>query len=267
MRGEDDSVVKPADMLEYAKRVRGLSSFGVAEVCIGCFETRIFRRLIEKAGARKEDRWIDNKLYTFSIGGTSVNIRKFDWGAPAAVHNLELLIAAGAKYFIIFGGAGALQEDLEPGDLIVVRRAIRDEGTSYHYLPPSRTIEGSRLVLECLKRACEQLGARFRVGDVWTTDAFFRESRRLVERYKSWGVLACEMEAAALYAVSRFRGASTGLLLYVSDSVAGPSWRPFFFEDKVLEAIDRGIDVVLRATEILVEQVRGMEIQSIFGRV
>ncbi|MHA1595784.1 MAG: nucleoside phosphorylase [Candidatus Baldrarchaeia archaeon] len=255
MEGKKEVAIEPSDMLEYGKKLRKLPAVRVGRVCIGCFESRILKKLVEKTGAVREENWIDNRLYTFSMKGEIISIRKFDWGAPAAVHNLELLIAAGARYFIVFGGAGAIQEDLKPGDLVIATRAIRDEGTSYHYLPPSRFVDASAMVIEALKEACRVSNADYREGTVWTTDAIFRERRDVLERYKSWGVLACEMEAAALYAVSKFRGVEAGVLLYISDSIAGDKWTPFFVDETVLRSIDVGVDITIRTAGILLDKI------------
>jgi uridine phosphorylase len=142
-------------------------------------------------------------------------------GAPLAAGLLEGVIAFGCRDFVICGGAGALESTLAIGHVIVPVSAVRDEGTSYHYLPPAREVEASLEVTAAVERVLDRRGIAYVRGKTWTTDAIFRETRDKIRRRREDGCLTVEMEAAALFAVARFRGARAAAVLYAGDDVGG----------------------------------------------
>lgn len=141
-------------------------------------------------------------------------------GAPAAVFLFEDLIARGCTKIVACGGAGALI-DLALGHPVVVSAALRDEGTSYHYLPPSREIEADPRGVAALEQVLGERSVPYEVGKTWTTDGVYRETRAKVERRRAEGCVTVEMEASALIAVAAFRGISFAQVLYAGDSLAG----------------------------------------------
>jgi uridine phosphorylase len=147
-------------------------------------------------------------------------------GVGAAYHaaHLEELIELGVQKCVLFGGAGVLNPDIPRGDVIIPRRAIREEGVSYHYLPPSAYVEASPELTEKLIAAFQQKGFPLHLGDTWTTDAIYRETKKKIARYLKAGVLAVEMEAAAHFAVGKYRGIDTAAVFYAGDCVGGSEW-------------------------------------------
>jgi uridine phosphorylase len=145
-------------------------------------------------------------------------------GAPLAAFLLEEVVDYGVRAVVACGAAGALVEGLDLGHPVVVGRAIREEGTSYHYLPPSRTVDADAAAVAALSGALEAAGVVPRVVTTWTTDAPYRETAAKVARRRSEGAATVEMEAAALLAVARFRSISLGVLLSAGDSLAGEEW-------------------------------------------
>jgi len=145
-------------------------------------------------------------------------------GAPLSASLLEGAIALGAKVIIACGGAGVLDPAIPMGEIIVPTAAIRDEGTSYHYLPPSREVAANPLGLEILREVLECQDQPYRFGKTWTTDAVFRETRGKTQARRAEGAIAVEMETAALFAVGDFRNVLVAQLLYAGDSVGGESW-------------------------------------------
>ena len=145
-------------------------------------------------------------------------------GAPGAAVTLEELHAMGCKKFIICGGAGALTKDSKVGEIVIPVSAVRDEGTSYHYLEPSREIECHketvRTVVSCLK----EMGIPFTTGKTWTNDAIYRETPDMIELRRNEGCITVEMEAAAFFAVSRYYNIPLAQLLYAGDDVSGEVW-------------------------------------------
>ena len=110
------------------------------------------------------------------------------------------------------------------GHPVVVSAALRDEGTSYHYLAPSRLVEVAPAVVEVVEEVLEASGVPFTTGTTWTTDAVYRETRDKVALRRAEGCITVEMEAAALLAVAQFRRVLLGQLLYAADSLAGDAW-------------------------------------------
>lgn len=145
-------------------------------------------------------------------------------GAPAAAACMEEAIALGCRDFIAVGGAGALVPNLTVGHAIVVDSAVRDEGTSFHYLAPGRTVDADAAATEAIVAALGAAEVPFVRGRSWTTDAIYRETRERVQRRVAEGCLTVEMEAAAFFAVARFRKVRVGQLLYAGDTLAGDEW-------------------------------------------
>jgi hypothetical protein len=145
-------------------------------------------------------------------------------GAPLAAASLERVIAAGCSNVVACGDAGTLT-GRPRGDLVIVSEALRDEGTSYHYLPPGRVIRAADADVAALAAAADAVNWHHTVGKTWTTDGLFRETRGKIERRRNEGCLVVEMETAALMAVAAFRGVRFGQYLYVGDDVSGEKWQ------------------------------------------
>jgi uridine phosphorylase len=145
-------------------------------------------------------------------------------GAPLAALFLEEAIDYGCRALVACGGAGSLDADLALGHPVVVSAAVRDEGTSYHYLAPSRLVEADPAVVSLIEGTLRRAGVPFTTGTTWSTDAVYRETRDKTSLRRAEGCITVEMEAAALLAVARFRGVALGQLLYAGDSLAGESW-------------------------------------------
>jgi uridine phosphorylase len=147
-------------------------------------------------------------------------------GAPIVAAAMEELIAFGVQRFIAIGLAGGLQPDLHPGDIVICDRALRDEGTSYHYLPPARSVDANPVLVQQLSAAFETRQIAHSIGASWTTDAPYRETRRKVETYCAEGVKTVEMEAAALFAVGQRLNVPTAAVLVIGDRLAELRWQP-----------------------------------------
>ena len=145
-------------------------------------------------------------------------------GAPLAATFLEEAIARGCRSFVACGGAGALVPELTMGHVVVPTSAIRDEGTSYHYLPPGRSVGATPAAIEAIQATLESNGVPYVSGPTWTTDAPYRETRDRMRRRVEEGCLTVEMEAAAFFAIATFRGVRFGQLLYAGDDLSGEAW-------------------------------------------
>lgn len=142
-------------------------------------------------------------------------------GAAAATQILDFLISYGVKYIIACGSCGAL-EDIDENEMLIPTEALRDEGTSYHYIEPSRTIKISPIAIEAIKKAAEIWNIKFEECKTWTTDGFYRETKQMVEYRKQEGCTVVDMECSALAACSEFRGAIFGQILFTADILTNP---------------------------------------------
>lgn len=153
-----------------------------------------------------------------------VAIVKGSIGSAACAGFYEEYIALGAKDIMFCGGAGALDASLNVGTLMIVESAIRDEGLSYHYLKPSRTVEADKENVKKIERFLANENIPHIKGMVWTTDAFYRETKSKIKARKEEGALMVDMEQAGLIAVSLFRGVSYGAILYAGDDLSQEIW-------------------------------------------
>ena len=144
-------------------------------------------------------------------------------GAPFAAAALAELIAMGGRRFVACGGAGLLVPELALGHAVVVDSAVRDEGTSLHYLAPSRIVGADPQAVALLATALHHAGIAHTVGRTWSTDALHREIPSRTRRRRDEGCLTVEMETAALLAVSRFRSVAFAQVVLAGDSLAGDS--------------------------------------------
>lgn len=140
-------------------------------------------------------------------------------GAPAAVQIMDWLIAHGVKRIISTGTCGALAE-LPENEFLVPAKALRDEGTSYHYLPAARYIETDADIRRIIEQCFRRKNLPYRECVTWTTDGFFRETRAKVRARRADGCDVVEMECAALAACAQFRGVKFGQFLFTADTLA-----------------------------------------------
>ncbi|MFN8619649.1 MAG: nucleoside phosphorylase [Chloroflexota bacterium] len=166
-----------------------------------------------------------NPIWSVEVGdGVPVAVVHPGVGAPLAAAFLEELIPRGGSAFVACGGAGVLVPELAVGHVMVPTTAVRDEGTSYHYLPASRTVDPTPVAQAAILDVLRERGVPYVEGATWTTDAIYRETRGKVERRVAEGCISVEMEAAALFAVAAFRGVTLGQMLYAGDDLSGPEW-------------------------------------------
>jgi uridine phosphorylase len=215
----------PEALLEPARLIRPMD---VPRHAVACFFQEVLGGLVEQSGARiiRELRSEIGRhpVYEIDINGRRLAAFHPGVGAPLAAGFLEEMIALGCRSFMACGGAGVLQSEIALGHPIVVSAAVRDEGTSYHYLPPGREVAADPDGVAALEEALGAAGVEYLVGKTWTTDAIYRETPGKIARRRAEGCLCVEMEAAAFFAVARFRGVRFGQLLYAGDDVGGETW-------------------------------------------
>ena len=201
----------------------------------------IYGSLIEKlkADGRLEKiselytSFVPIEVHKLEFEGKYVTVAHPGMGAPFAAAIMEEMIALGCRKFVACGSAGVLKPELQRGAIVIPSSAVRDEGTSYHYLAPSREIEVDAEVVRRLESVLQKHHVNYEIGKTWTTDAFFRETKGKVSQRKSEGCVAVEMECSALIAVSRFRDVVFGQYLAAGDDVSGDEWDPRYVDDRL----------------------------------
>jgi uridine phosphorylase len=191
-----------------------------------------FQDTITKVVAEHHGRLVDhlvseigrNPIYELDYGGRALTVAHPGVGAPLAAAFLEELIARGCRAFVACGGAGVLVPDVALGHVIVPTSAVRDEGTSYHYLPSDVAAVPTDAAVQAIVATLQEHDVPHVTGATWTTDALYRETRGKLERRVAAGCLTVEMEAAAFFAVAAFRGVAFGQLLYAGDDLSGETW-------------------------------------------
>lgn len=213
---------------------RGVIVFGSED-----FET--FRRAIRG----KRASW-DASQCVGRVGRNRVFVGRSHIGGPAAAVIIEEMVARGVRDCISFGACGSLLSDLTIGDVVLPTFAHPDDGTSRSYGAPRRP-RPDRSLVAAIRAACRARAIAYREGGVWTTDAPYRESRAKATALAKRGVVGVEMEAAAIYALARFRRFRAASLMVVSDELGGEGWNPGFHSPRFRGAKRRAIRALVDA--------------------
>lgn len=208
----------------------------IPENAVICF----FNDIIDKLRNEGKLKFVENlkseiglhPIYEIDYRGKRIALFHPGIGAPLAAGMLEEVIALGSKKFIACGGAGVLDKDIAVGHVIVPISAIRDEGTSYHYLTPGREIQPSKEGIDAIENVLKRHKCNYLLSKTWTTDAIYRETIDKVNLRKSEGCITVEMECSALCAVSKFRNVCFAQLLYGGDSVSCEEWDSRNWKDR-----------------------------------
>jgi uridine phosphorylase len=201
------------------------------ECCVLSFYPALIKRFNETGKLKKIEELSTSgvsilplDVYKMDVDGTSVTVVFPGVGAPNAGALLEELIGFGCRKFMACGWCGVLKQELTNGEIVIPAVAVRDEGTSFHYLPPSRTVEMDASVITKLEEVLIKYGIKYEIGKNWTTDAFYRETKRKIARRKAEGCISVDMECSALLAIAKFRGVPLGMYMTASDNIGGDIW-------------------------------------------
>jgi uridine phosphorylase len=193
-----------------------------------CFFDEVVRGVVGDRAPDYKLRWEHgfHGVWAVEVDGRPLTVCHPGCTAPLAAANLDVLVAMGCTKVIAVGGAGTVAAGFDVGHAVVVTDAVRDEGTSYHYLPADTgpTVASSPQACAALEAELTERGVPFERGRTWTTDGIFRETRAKVARRRDEGCLTVDMEASALFAVAAFRGATIGQLLYCGDDLSAETW-------------------------------------------
>ena len=231
------------EIVGYRKQVGRMPSLTSPSAVLFCLERGLPWRMrwrvpVERAGGMNGD------LYALKNPKGKVGIMTgFGGGSPMTTELAEEFVAMGVKCMILMTWGGLLQPDLKPGDILVIDRAIRDEGTSYHYLPPAKYVDADGVLVEEIIGAIQARSGTCSRGTTWTTDAPFRETVEEIRQYQSEGVKTVEMESAGLFTVGQVRHVPTVSVVIGMDSLAEFRWQV----PKDLNAIMHSLELVYQS--------------------
>ncbi len=222
------SVFTAQNLLREARRQKLLSEVSAPRICVLDPDGDIVRYLIETQQAQLDQYWAcyHTNLYSFTLANCQIGIIGCAVGASFAVLVAEELFASGCELLISITSAGQITALAEPPYFILIQQALRDEGTSYHYLPPAIFSAISPQLLQLLSGGFSDASRTVYTGATWTTDAPFRETSEAIQSARSKGVLAVEMEAAALYTFARAAHVPVLCLAHVTNTM-GQTERDF----------------------------------------
>jgi uridine phosphorylase len=216
------SVFEPANLLREARRQKSIAEADVPEICVLDPDGDILRLLHREGRTSLSPAWAcyHTELYEFGDKKKRFGIIGCAVGASFAVLLAEQLFVSGCRFLLSVTSAGQIVVQGPPPYFVVIDRALRDEGTSYHYLPPAEFSEADPALVDAAMGALRGHQLRVYRGAAWTTDAPFRETAGAIERCRERGILAVEMEAAALYAFARARRKPVLCLAHVTNQMA-----------------------------------------------
>ncbi len=196
------SVFKPENLIREGRRQMNKDTGPVPEVVLLDPDGDILKWLMDQERVELSSNWAcyHTKLYQFTLQGLTVGIIAQAVGASFAVLLAEQLFVSGCKLLLSMTSSGKISPSLETPSIVLIDKALRDEGTSYHYLPPADYSVANPTFLAALTSAKWKSECAVHQGPVWTTDAPYRETAEAIAEARNRGLLAVEMEAAALYA-------------------------------------------------------------------
>lgn len=200
------------------------------EVTISCFSEKLFNAVLNffeaKEIAAVHSACGLNPIYEVEYKGKRFAMFKSMVGEPLCVGQYEDIIAMGSKRLILLGNCGVLDKKIEDCGIIIPTKAIRDEGTSYHYAESCDTINVNHKYKDAFKEVLKEFGYPYVEGITWTTDAIYRETRDKVDKRKEMGAVCVEMECAGMQALCDFRETEFFQFFYAGDNLDHSSWDP-----------------------------------------
>lgn len=213
------SAFSPEALVNAVRAHKHLEPQAIPQVCVLEFDGDLTDWLVSTGAAKPCQSWacFHTTMFSLDVGGVSYGIVPRTIGGPYAVLVAEQMAISGARIVLGLTSAGRVSSAMPVPGLVAVTKAVRDEGTSYHYLPPAETIDAPLEVVRLLELELRKLSLPVLTGTVWTTDAPYRETESQLAGHAGTGVLAVEMQAASLFAFSEARRFPVGIAAYVTN--------------------------------------------------
>ncbi len=217
----EPSVFRPEDLVDAVRGRRGLEASSLPDVCVLDFDGDLTDALVDAGEVAPCRAWpcFHTVMWSYEVDGRRCGLIARTIGGPYAVLVAEQLAVCGVRAVVGVTSAGQVGSDLPVPGVVVADRAVRDEGTSYHYLPAGELVEAPAGMADALEPELMAVGLPVRRGLVWTTDAPYRETAEQMARYAKRGVLAVEMQAASLFAFASARKLAVGIVAHVTNAL------------------------------------------------
>lgn len=211
----------PEALVTAVRGLRNLEPVSVPPICVLDFDGDLTDWLIRRQLVKPFESWacFHTTMYLLESEGVSCGIVARSIGGPYAVLIAEQLHVSGARLILGLTSAGRVSLSLPLPSIVIPTSAVRDEGTSFHYLPPSDRVASPTPVNDLLVEEIGLLGIDVAQGCVWTTDAPYRETESELQRHAAAGVLAVEMQTASLFAFATAKKANVGVVAHVTNAV------------------------------------------------
>ena len=200
------------------------------KTCVSFFSKSIMKEIVETLKpeiiATISNATAYFPVYKIKALDRDIAVFQSAMGASACVSNLEELFALGVENLLLVGCCGCLEKDIEEYSIILPTSALRDEGTSYHYAPPSDETVLQTKPIGVIEKVLKKHKISYRKGKTWTTDAIFRETKNKLEKRKKQGAIVVDMECSAVNALCQFRGKNFAQIFYGADNLGGEEYDP-----------------------------------------
>jgi uridine phosphorylase len=246
-------VFLPRNLLEAARRRKRLPRMKVPAGCLLDFDGELVDYLLSTGRAAAETAWpcFHTRLFRWRANGAEYGVIGGTIGAPFAVLVAEELFALGCEAVVSLSSAGLIAHGVKPPLFLLIERALRDEGTSHHYLSPGHYAEAKPALIATVSRKLVEASVPILTGSSWTTDAPFRETKKLIASRRAEGIVSVEMEAAALLALGTSIGKPVVCLAHITNTMAT---REEDFEKGGDAGLEESLTVCALALEAAVER-------------
>ena len=201
---------------------------GFPKVGVTCFSKKLFDQLVQRFNcveiAKNSNGNGKLPVYKFEYKGHSLALFMSRVGAPACIVQYEELFAMGLEKVVVFGTCGVLDSKIDDLAIIIPNAAIRDEGTSYHYMKASDEVKTNPKYVDEFIKLLDDHNYSYTIGKTWTTDAPYRETRNKVLKRKEQGCVCVDMECSAIFALAEFRNKEVFQFFYAADNLDSAKW-------------------------------------------
>lgn len=240
---DNDPVLKPSELLAWRRASGQLPEFPAPRAVIFAPQKSLANYVLRRHTTKQIAGFLGEFHLLKRTNGQIALSTGFGIGAPVIAGLADEFAVLGARQFVLIGLAGSLQPGLETGSLVLSKSAIRGEGVSQHYLASHPMVDSSDTMTRGISEILTKHNHAHTLGVTWTTDAPFRERRGDVLEYQKQGVLAVDMEAAALLAVAKSMNLEAVAAFSIADQLSNASWRMA----KDLRPAQRGLSILFEA--------------------
>lgn len=225
------------------------------QVAVLVFSHHLYEDVIEKFQCKEvgyiSNTNFDKNVYILKYKNSEIVFTMAGVGGPNISCDIEDLSACGVKKFIIFGNCGVLDASIEDCSIVIPTKAFRDEGTSYHYIEESDTIDMNPKYTDIFISILKEYNFDYKMGYTWTTDAFYRETKEKINYFKNNGAITVEMEGSVIASVCKRKKLDYFTFYYAGDNLDCVNWDERSLSG--LSNIDKKKEVMILALEFAIK--------------